>query len=176
MIQPIQTHYAGHHFRSRLEARWAVFFNTAGIPWEYEPEGYNLPTGPYLPDFWLPHTSTTWDRGRHEETPGVWLEIKGTKPTPREERLCAELAQATGHNVYIAAGPIPTEVSDRWGTHIPGHLHLYTGFTDGQLAGDIDHAFTGPTTISYDPQSDALNEAFRAARCARFEHGETPRP
>jgi hypothetical protein len=32
----------GYRFRSRLEARWAVFFDVAGIPWQYEPEGFDL--------------------------------------------------------------------------------------------------------------------------------------
>src|SRR5262245_3495425 len=36
-IQPIETIYRGYRFRSRLEARWAVFFQTLGVPWEYEP-------------------------------------------------------------------------------------------------------------------------------------------
>lgn len=38
-MQAIQTRYKGYHFRSRLEARWAVFFDTLGILWEYEKEG-----------------------------------------------------------------------------------------------------------------------------------------
>lgn len=45
----IQTHYAGAHFRSRLEARWAAFFDLCGWRWEYEPpeeEGW-------IPDFIL---------------------------------------------------------------------------------------------------------------------------
>lgn len=41
-IQPIQTSYAGHRFRSRLEARWAVFFDAMKIDWEYEPQGYTI--------------------------------------------------------------------------------------------------------------------------------------
>ena len=54
-IQAIETIYDGYRFRSRLEARWAVFFNAAGIPYVYEPEGYKLPDGTfYLPDFYLP--------------------------------------------------------------------------------------------------------------------------
>lgn len=52
-IKAIETHYAGHRFRSRLEARWAVFFDKLGIAWEYEPEGYETPHGRYLPDFRL---------------------------------------------------------------------------------------------------------------------------
>lgn len=53
-IKPIQTRYKGYHFRSRLEARWAVFFDALGLNWEYEPEGYQTSEGWYLPDFYLP--------------------------------------------------------------------------------------------------------------------------
>lgn len=50
-IKAIETNYAGCRFRSRLEARWAVFFDTLGIRWEYEPEGFETSAGRYLPDF-----------------------------------------------------------------------------------------------------------------------------
>lgn len=54
-IKAIQTEYNGYKFRSRLEARWAVFFDALNIKYEYEPEGYTLPDGTkYLPDFYLP--------------------------------------------------------------------------------------------------------------------------
>jgi hypothetical protein len=54
----IPTIYQGYAFRSRLEARWAVFFDALAFRWEYEPEGYVLPDGTrYLPDFWLPQVS-----------------------------------------------------------------------------------------------------------------------
>lgn len=54
-IKPIETAYNGYRFRSRLEARWAVFFDALGIKYEYEPEGYTLQDGTkYLPDFFLP--------------------------------------------------------------------------------------------------------------------------
>ena len=42
-----ETHYAGVNFRSRLEARWAAFFDLAGWKWEYEP--IDLPG--WSPDF-----------------------------------------------------------------------------------------------------------------------------
>lgn len=66
----IETSYAGHLFRSRLEARWAVAFDALGERWQYEPQGYTIkmPVGPaerYLPDFYLP------DRR-------VWAEVKGS--------------------------------------------------------------------------------------------------
>lgn len=34
-IKPIETHYNGYRFRSRLEARWAVFFDALGIKPEF---------------------------------------------------------------------------------------------------------------------------------------------
>jgi hypothetical protein len=37
-----ETRYRGCRFRSRIEARWAVFFDTLGIKWWYEPEGFSL--------------------------------------------------------------------------------------------------------------------------------------
>ena len=33
-IKAIETEYDGHRFRSRLEARWAVFFNAVGLTYE----------------------------------------------------------------------------------------------------------------------------------------------
>lgn len=54
-INPIPTKYNGVTFRSRLEARWAVFFDCMGAPYQYEPQGIILPSGEwYLPDFYLP--------------------------------------------------------------------------------------------------------------------------
>lgn len=51
-IKPIETIYNGYRFRSRLEARWAVFFDELGVQYEYEPEGFEMPSGNrYLPDF-----------------------------------------------------------------------------------------------------------------------------
>ncbi len=54
-MKPIETQYADTLFRSRLEARWAVFLDALGIRWEYEPEAYAIGDGEaYLPDFRLP--------------------------------------------------------------------------------------------------------------------------
>lgn len=68
-IKPIETYYNGYRFRSRLEARWAVFFDAAGIKYQYEPEGYRYTDFDdneyfYLPDFYLPDFN-------------IWVEVKG---------------------------------------------------------------------------------------------------
>ncbi len=67
----IPTEYAGYLFRSRLEARWAVFFDKLGIRWVYEYEGLILSDGThYLPDFYLPDFHCYFEvKGKH---------IKGT--------------------------------------------------------------------------------------------------
>jgi hypothetical protein len=52
-MKAIETKYKGRRFRSRLEARWAVFFDAMGFKWEYEPEGYAKGGIAYLPDFLL---------------------------------------------------------------------------------------------------------------------------
>lgn len=62
-IGAIETEYAGYKFRSRLEARWAVFFDSLGVEWRYEPEGFEAGRTRYLPDFYLPELK-------------VWCEVK----------------------------------------------------------------------------------------------------
>lgn len=58
-MKAIETVYKGYKFRSRLEARWAVFFDSLGIKYEYEAQGYECEIGSnehlfrYLPDFYL---------------------------------------------------------------------------------------------------------------------------
>lgn len=55
ILKAIDTQYKNHLFRSRLEARWAVYFDAENISWQYEPEGFILDNGMmYLPDFYLP--------------------------------------------------------------------------------------------------------------------------
>ena len=49
MTGAIPTRYAGVRFRSRLEARWAAFFDLVGWQWEYEP----IDLAGYIPDFML---------------------------------------------------------------------------------------------------------------------------
>lgn len=92
MIKAIETSYNGYRFRSRAEARWAVFFDTAGIRYRYELEGFELPCGRYLPDFYLPDLD-------------YWFEVKGQQPTPDEITRCGFLYDATSKSILIAVGP-----------------------------------------------------------------------
>lgn len=89
-IKPIETVYNGYRFRSRLEARWAVFFDAAGIEYQYEPEGFVLENGKcYLPDFYLPKLKTYVEIKRNNlddeelyeaENKCLWLYVESGKP------------------------------------------------------------------------------------------------
>ena len=48
-IRAHPTRYAGTLFRSRLEARWAAFFDLVGWHWEYEP----VDLAGWSPDFYV---------------------------------------------------------------------------------------------------------------------------
>ncbi len=70
-MQAKPTFYNGYLFRSKLEAKWAVFFDKLRIPYRYEPEAFLCEDGSqYTPDFYLPES---YLRGRPK---GLYLEIK----------------------------------------------------------------------------------------------------
>lgn len=48
-IKAHPTHYDGILFRSRLEARWAAFFDRIAWHWKYEPIDFSG----WTPDFWV---------------------------------------------------------------------------------------------------------------------------
>jgi hypothetical protein len=96
-MRAIETHWNGYRFRSRLEARWAVFFSALSIPFEYEKEGYDLgAAGWYLPDFWLPQQD-------------CWVEIKGQGPSQEEQEKSAALAEHTDKRVFLFFGDLPID-------------------------------------------------------------------
>lgn len=90
---PIPTKYNGYRFRSRLEARWAVFFDALEIAFQYEPEGFLLPHSiKYLPDFYMPQVR-------------LWAEVKPIDFTDAEKAKCKELVDATGAPCLLLVGP-----------------------------------------------------------------------
>lgn len=91
VLRALPTEYEGYQFRSRTEARWAVFFDRADIKWDYEREGFEFGGERYLPDFWLPDLER-------------WLEVKGVAPTQDEQRKAQWLADGTGFDVLLAFG------------------------------------------------------------------------
>lgn len=91
-ILPIETPYSGYVLRSRLEARWAVALDALQVRWVYEPQAFDLPSGRYLPDFFL--VNQQW-----------WLEIKPFEPDGLALAKARELRTVTRQSVLVAAGP-----------------------------------------------------------------------
>ena len=153
MTTAIQTRYAGCYFRSRIEARWARFFDALGIQWEYEPQGFDLPSGRYLPDFQL---IIGGER--------VWWEVKGARPTEDEMQSLFDLAVETRQIAYIAWGSVPRDylddprISDAMGNRVRWFA----------TADSIGWAPAEEDVPGID--NPRLYDAFSAARSARFEH------
>lgn len=161
MLQAIQTFYRGHHFRSRTEARWAVFFDTLGIKWEYERQGYKLPSGAaYLPDFFVhAHDSET-------EGNGYWVEVKGDTPTPADQCLMQELCYASGHHGYIVQG-LPGEFAPLRFTY---HQTPPINPLDALRASAFVIAGAAMPLVPW------FKQAVEDATASRFEHGQSGAP
>lgn len=159
-IKAIETVYKGYRFRSRLEARWAVFFDALGWNWEYEQEGFELESGRYLPDFFFPEIN-------------YYAEVKGVEATEIEIKKCLELSNKTfqsgnsQHNVQvILLQGVPDYKTYRMFTEgeemcpvvlVGKGLKYYPLFYDT----DFDRDYWGVTCI-----------AIEKSRHARFEFGE----
>lgn len=176
--------YRGYRFRSRLEARLAVFFDAAKIRWLYEPQGFVVNGHPYLPDFHLPGLR-------------CYFEVKAT--SDYDLTFLQLFAHEVGEDVVVAEGGIPDP--SEWICEPNIHLRyvhssrpeeLPDGFIDDMAWGYKDMflecdgcgririmnevcstmkdncGYCGDIGSRWMPLSHALE----AARAARFEHGE----
>lgn len=109
-IQPIPTRYDGYLFRSRNEARWAIFYKKLGIPYRYETERYHVNGVTYLIDFEI-------QEQEEKGTTDCLVEIKPKEPTPEETFKAEWLAQTRGMPVYIFYGDhrLPSEINGAQG-------------------------------------------------------------
>ena len=200
-LKAIETEYRGYRFRSRLEARWAVFFDACGVKWEYEPEGYDLGDGLYyLPDFLL--------HGVEGRISGdLYVEVKGRMNDEDAGKMIrfAQLGADSNADFFdfkkyetatLVVGDIPP------GNKMPEIIN-FIGWTSNYgkpdnklwwpdlfsfelINGDPSPAFPGINkrgqfelfcnTHNGMPDMDpfATERAYRLARQARFEHGQTP--
>lgn len=174
-IKPIETVYNGYRFRSRLEARWAVFFDALGWEYEYEAEGYELEGVRYLPDFYFRSISG-------------FVEIKGQSPKD-EEKEKARLLSLGGFDVMIlypngdagfdlnrtgvctySSGELADEVYQEiftllWGLQLAKTKTIGSAL-DKIQAGDYSEC---------EQYARCLRRAENKARQARFEHGANGR-
>jgi hypothetical protein len=95
-IKAHPTLYAGVMFRSRLEARWAAFFDLLGWEWKYEP----VDLDGWTPDFYLKFPCS------HSECNGCHDLYVEVKPYSRDE-------QFEGHFAYkVEYGCVMGEVDE----------------------------------------------------------------
>lgn len=183
-MKPIETEYKGYRFRSRLEARWAIFFDACGVDWEYEPEGYDLGDGLYyLPDFLL-HGVDGRDGG------DLYVEVKG-QMTELDALKINRFAEQGGKVLVVGkipegdnAADISEDISRRaysngnegWpyefnfetidGDHFAAHPGINK---DGRF-----ELFGDDSSYLCDQDDAATERAYRLARQARFEHRWVP--
>ena len=200
MIKAIQTRYKGYHFRSRLEARWAVFFDALGLEWEYEPEGFDLgEAGWYLPDFKV--YSTTGCVGWYEIKPKhINIDEKERKfrqIISKKEKETSRLLNGDpvdfltqyiwslcpgcgliGTSAVVGSGDNEKFISCDFCSDISSPSSTFTsktGMFNGWWPVDV---FKGMIAIDEPFFIDVKDFVLRCAdkaRSARFEHGETPR-
>jgi len=180
MVKAIETQYKGYRFRSRLEARWAVFFDALGVEWEFEKEGFELPSGRYLPDFYLPNVPVRRREG------DCWVEVKGRRDDACANDKCAELADATGIDVIAVYGYPAGSVSVF--TKEDGYFQYFAGGEGwdccmcfvkcrkcGQLRIDFSNYLWECRHCDCTERGDqhpTILKAEVAAKSARFEFGE----
>ena len=178
-IKPIETIYNGYRFRSRLEARWAVFFDALGVKYEYEPEGFKLSDGTlYLPDFYLPESK-------------AFFEVKGVMNDTDMHKV-EQLIEDSGRPCIIGYSDFTFEACDDWWEGIYKLTskacsvlvkcrvcgkYYFSGISGSYIcqccdAYDGDSYFDVVCWGNIDDCEDEVENAILRAKQARFEHGE----
>lgn len=157
MIKAIETRYAGHKFRSRLEARWAVLFDQLEIEWLYESEGYDVDGKWYLPDFDLPGFN-------------AFFEVKG--PQKYDHDMLYSMSCQLGRPIFMVFNSIPDPEKDF------GYIKRVNkvGFVDYQLyecAGC--HGVHLHESNCHERGGYMLSEAFEIAREEDFKSIRSPK-
>lgn len=193
-IAPLETRYAGYRFRSRIEARWAVFFTRLGLDWQYEQQGFRVGREqlPYLPDFYLP------DQALYVEVKPAYADQVDPEGVHRWETFAGEVVTSwPSERAAIFCGPIPDPEkvnasgppkSTRWyddGIYVTGDCHYAWCACPAGRHFDIQFEGRGGRILCGCPRAlddryqtaddTRILNAYAAARSARFEHGESGR-
>lgn len=202
-MKAIETRIYGCRFRSRLEARWAVFFTSLDLRWEYEPEGFEIDGEPYLPDFrvWTPQRKPMWFeiKPEHIQSDGKFEKFKAALEaeidpyscaTPRAMLLNGDPHQFLQKNTICPRCGFVLE--KRWQQIEPGHYSFfYCWHCDAETpsGGGNPEEADGVKCAKYAPHKGDLevsapelrqflglvDGAITSAMSARFEHGEAKR-
>jgi len=194
-MKAIETVYNGYRFRSRLEARWAVFFDAIELEYQYEPQGFM--TGDkedifYLPDFYFPSLN-------------VYAEIKPNRELDdrKAEIFAYNISYEDNIGGVLVCYGLPSDHDIRfmtcWETDIDGGGWFDSDYSnieirfDKQLYGrgvclfvdwqkeELAFLNTNNIIVPYDHihtvgtiLGNPFVKAEMKAKQARFEHGEKP--
>ena len=158
-IKAIDTQYNGYRFRSRLEARWAIYFDLIGLEYQYEPEGIRINSTTYLPDFYIPKFNT------YVEIKAIGALLYDYDDNPlRSGRENADkyndaymALTANGYKYVLVCGT-PLDI-----INYKDNAFWFAGYDDDIYDGVISVI----DNIDYKPEAEG-------ASYARFEHGESP--
>jgi len=163
-IKAIETEFKGYRFRSRLEARWAVFFDWMGIDFEYEPEGYILEDGrKYLPDFLIPE----WEC--YAEAKHGLFTIDEYYKASHLPQQCILLDGYPDNRPYYVTGLEWTSFDN----YMSGAEYGRIVFEYSICKNRIWYLFGESYSSYFCPDTEG---AILRVRSARFEHGENPEP
>lgn len=186
-IGAIETKYNGYKFRSRAEARWAVFFDDLRIQYMYEPEGMRLSDGTlYLPDFYLPESKTFF------EVKGIMNEIDMHKIKQLQKDLSVSVAIGYADMTFQASDYYDWggdeqifEIASKESSYAvmcPNCKKIFfmasTGYYGCQCCGYYDGDSIFGESLCGDGgrwgHDTIIYKAIEKAKQARFEFGETP--
>ena len=181
-MKALDTYYNGLFFRSRLEARWAVFFDSCGVKYEYEAQGYDLGDDIfYLPDFLL--HDVTFNHAGYSSGNDLYVEVKGNmteddaikiKRFAEEKPILVVGEIFKGENAYRLFEEVD-ELSSVFDI-TEFNFELVDGDWFQAVPGvDLDGTFNlfgGDSTYIASMDEVKTIRAYRNARCARFGQGD----
>jgi hypothetical protein len=132
-IKAIPTFYKGIQYRSKLEAKWALFFHLLNIPFEYEPQAFQLGKVGYLPDFYIPKWNNLTDfetfieiKPRMRKAPYIWRSKCNELASKHQKITMLFTGDPSNHSIYLFG--FSKELSRRKGTfkELQGMLCIQT--------------------------------------------------
>lgn len=153
-LEPKPTVFNGTLYRSRLEARTAVWLTSMGWFFEYEPTWDEHPSGRYLPDFRVMF-----------EDEWTWLEVKHQRELPRgRDHRWSERVRSSGYDMIVSYGlwrPVPFKDS--------GPARMFRGELSGAHAvhwGEVRNLY--PEGAAGEFLAQRLRRAYQDAADERF--------
>jgi hypothetical protein len=171
-IHLVEIIYKGNKFRSKLDAKWAVFFDECGFKWEYNAKGFGFGWEEYEPCFRL---SNVDGRCGYKDDGILYVAVINSKEKPPK----SDKVPRVGYPIYIVGG-IPYADDIYAFFNVIAEVHYNSdlfGFDttdgDGYPAGLFCNKFGNPELLGPDHDHDNVDweitrQAYQKARSIRF--------